>query len=85
MRVAQIIEGYLVNLGEEGYLVRMQLEELLGVTEKNRLLLLKDYKKENIVRNRNPKKHKEIKELEDQNLVIPIYNAGTKVYVYEKE
>lgn len=43
------------------------------------------YKKENIVRNRNPKKHKEIKELEDQNLVIPIYNAGTKVYVYEKE
>ena len=48
MRVAQIIEGYLVNLGEEGYLVRMQLEELLGGTEKNRLLLLKDYKKENI-------------------------------------
>ena len=43
MRVAQIIEGYLVNLGEEGYLVRMQLEELLGGTEKNRLLLLKDY------------------------------------------
>ena len=33
MRVAQIIEGYLVNLGEEGYLVRMQLEELLGGTE----------------------------------------------------
>ena len=42
LRVAQIIEGYLVNLGEEGYLVRMQLEELLGGTEKNRLLLLKD-------------------------------------------
>ena len=48
MRVAQIIEGYLVNLGEEGYLVRMQLEELIGGTEKNRLLLLKDYKRENI-------------------------------------
>ena len=45
LRVAQIIEGYLVNLGEEGYLVRMQLEELLGGTEKNRLLLLKDYKR----------------------------------------
>ena len=48
MRVAQIIEGYLINLGEEGYLVRMQLEELIGGTEKNRLLLLKDYKRENI-------------------------------------
>ena len=41
--------------------------------------------KENIVRNREPKRHKEIKELEKQHLVIPIYNAGTKVYVWENK
>ncbi len=48
MRVSNIIEGYLINLGDDGYLVRMQLEELIGDTKKNRLLILKDYKKENI-------------------------------------
>lgn len=38
--------------------------------------------KEHIVKNREPARHKEIKELEKQGLVIPIYNAGTKVYVW---
>ena len=37
------------------------------------------------VKNREPAKHKEIKELQDKGLVIPIYNAGTKVYVWNKE
>lgn len=37
------------------------------------------------VKNRDPLHHKEIKELEEQGLVIPIYNAGTKVYVWQKE
>lgn len=37
------------------------------------------------VKNREPFRHKEIKELEAQGLVYPIYNAGTKVYVWKKE
>ena len=40
--------------------------------------------KENRVKNRDPMHHKEIKQLEKQGLVCPIYNAGTKVYVWEK-
>lgn len=40
---------------------------------------------ENIVKNREPARHREIKELEAQGLVFPIYNAGTKVYVWKKE
>lgn len=36
------------------------------------------------VKNRDPIHHKEIKELEKQGLVIPIYNAGSKVYVWNR-
>lgn len=39
--------------------------------------------KEQVVKNREPARHKEIKELEQQGLVFPIYNAGTKVYVWK--
>lgn len=38
---------------------------------------------ENVIRNREPQRHKEIQELIEQGKVIPIYNAGTKVYVYK--
>ena len=38
----------------------------------------------NVIKNREPSKHKEIKELEKQGLIIPIYNAGTKVYVWKR-
>lgn len=41
--------------------------------------------KENIVKNREPKRDKEIKELQRRGLVIPIYNAGTKVYVWHRD
>lgn len=37
------------------------------------------------VRNREPSRHKEIKELQEKGLVIPVYNAGTKVYTYNKK
>jgi very-short-patch-repair endonuclease len=40
--------------------------------------------RENVVRNRNPMHHKDIKKLEEKGLVIPFYNAGTKVYLWEK-
>ena len=40
---------------------------------------------ENIVKNREPQRHKEIKQLELEGKVIPIYNAGTKVYVWTKQ
>ena len=33
MRVTNIIEKYLIELGDEGTLVRMQLEELMGTTK----------------------------------------------------
>lgn len=36
------------------------------------------------VKNRQPAKHKEIKNLENQGLVVPIYNAGSKVYVWNR-
>ena len=39
---------------------------------------------ENKVKNRDPIHHKEIKQLEEQGLIYPIYNAGTKVYVWKK-
>lgn len=37
------------------------------------------------IKNRNPLHHKEIKELINKGLVIPIWNAGTKVYIWNKE
>ena len=43
------------------------------------------WRTENKIKNRDPLHHKEIKELEKEGLVIPIYNAGTKVYVWEKD
>lgn len=36
------------------------------------------------VKNRQPSKYKEINELEKQGKVTKIYNAGTKVYLWEK-
>lgn len=37
------------------------------------------------VKNRQPMKYKEIKELEEKGLIAKIYNAGTKVYIWNKE
>ena len=42
------------------------------------------WRTENKIKNRDPLHHEKIKELEKEGLVIPIYNAGTKVYVWEK-
>jgi len=39
---------------------------------------------EDVVKNREPSKHKEIKELQLLGKVVPIYNAGIKVYLWKK-
>ncbi|WP_300278742.1 DNA integrity scanning diadenylate cyclase DisA [Peptacetobacter sp.] len=43
MRVTDIIESYLLELGVEGTLIKMQLEELMGSTREDRELVIKDY------------------------------------------
>jgi len=42
-RVGSEIERYVVELGSEGRLVRMQLEELMAGVEETRVMLLRDY------------------------------------------
>ena len=42
-RIAEEIEDYIVELGTDGRLVRLQLEELLGGVEDDRRLVIKDY------------------------------------------
>ena len=42
-RIAEEIEGYIVELGTDGRLVLLQLEELMGGVEDDRRLVLKDY------------------------------------------
>jgi diadenylate cyclase len=42
-RIAKEIEGYVVELGSDGRLVELQLEELTGGVEEDRRLVCKDY------------------------------------------
>lgn len=43
LRIAQEIERYIIELGVEGRLVRMQLDELIGGVQEEEILLLRDY------------------------------------------
>ncbi len=43
MRIAQEIEGNIAELGSDGRLVKMQLEELIGDVEDEELQIIKDY------------------------------------------
>lgn len=43
MRITNIIEKYIIELGVEGTLVSMQLEELMGTTKSDLKLIFKDY------------------------------------------
>lgn len=45
MRVTNIIEKYIVQLGVEGTLLSMQVDELMGTTKIDRSQILKDYKR----------------------------------------
>jgi diadenylate cyclase len=42
-RIAEEIHGYIVELGTDGRLVRLQLEELMGGVDDDRRLVIKDY------------------------------------------
>jgi diadenylate cyclase len=42
-RIAEELDGYIVELGEDGRLVLLQVEELLGGVEDDRRLVIKDY------------------------------------------
>ncbi|MBI2708971.1 MAG: DNA integrity scanning protein DisA [Actinobacteria bacterium] len=42
-RIAEEIEGYIIELGEDGRLVRLQLEELMGGIGDDRRLVVRDY------------------------------------------
>src|SRR5438874_4223803 len=42
-RIAEELEGYVVELGADGRLVLLQLEELMGGVEDDRRLVIKDY------------------------------------------
>ena len=43
MRIADEIAGYIVDLGVDGRLVRLQLDEQLGTIEDDRRLVVRDY------------------------------------------
>ncbi len=66
MRITNIIEKYVIELGEEGTLVKMQLEELMGTTKTDQKLIFKDYSKKNVEMNDFRKK---IKNLSSEELV----------------
>ena len=42
-RIAEEIEGYIVEMGADGRLIRLQLEELMGGVEDDRRLVIQDY------------------------------------------
>ena len=48
MRITNIIENYVIELGVEGNLVSMQLEELMGTARVDQKLIFKDYKREDL-------------------------------------
>lgn len=43
MKVAEIVQRQIYELGEDGKLIEMQLEEIIGNLEKEELLIIKDY------------------------------------------
>ena len=78
MKMIEEVQRKIYELGEEGRLVEMQLEELIGDLEKEELLIVKDY----ISKRKKPDKAlREIIELDLSNLLSPMYIA--KILGYE--
>ena len=46
MRIVQEVEGYIIELGNEGRLISMQLNELVNCVEQDGILLIRDYCKD---------------------------------------
>lgn len=70
MRMAEEVQRSIYELGEEGRLVEMQLEELVGNLEKEEILIIKDYIAPG--KKRTPEKVlNEIIELEHEELMKP--------------
>lgn len=78
MKMVDEVRRMVYELGEEGRLVEMQLEELVGDLEKEENLIIKDY----VTKKKNAEKVlKEIIDLEVQNLLNPTTIA--KILGYE--
>ena len=56
MKIVEEIQAKIFELGEDGRLVRMQLEELIGGLEKEEELIIKDY----VANNRSKKAHEKV-------------------------
>lgn len=67
-RVAEEIEGYVVELGADGRLVLLQLEELIGGVEEDRRLVAKDYFRESAGHELADVLH-ELAEIDDESLL----------------
>ncbi|MGL5750357.1 MAG: DNA integrity scanning diadenylate cyclase DisA [Paraclostridium sp.] len=66
MRITNIIEKYVIELGVEGQLVSMQFEELMGTTKTDQKLIFKDYNSNDIDMKDFKKK---IKDLSSEDLI----------------
>ena len=72
MKIVDEIQTNIAELGEDGRLINMQLEQLIGGVEKEELKIIKDYmvftrkKEENVLKNLNSLKYEEI--LKEQNI-----------------
>ncbi|MGL5574884.1 MAG: DNA integrity scanning diadenylate cyclase DisA [Sarcina sp.] len=66
MRIVQEVEGYIIELGNEGRLISMQLNELVNCVEQDGILLIRDYCKKNL---NYETIYKEIQKLSSEELI----------------
>ena len=67
-KIAEEVRAYIYELGEDGILVKMQLEELMGGVEEEELLILKDY----VITKRKKDEQKvleQIRQMSSENLI----------------
>lgn len=67
------------------YFVGNGVEHLDGIEHIKDQISFKNYfVKEKVVKNRDPKNHKQIQQMVAQHKVLELYNAGTRIYVWAK-
>lgn len=81
LRIAQEIERYIVELGVEGRLVRMQLDELIGGVQEEEILLLRDYIKDgsNLEAVREEIKKKSLNDLLNTNIMVNLFGIAESI------